>query len=66
MRLLRYRLDVYVAKLDRTSFALQADRPETGIGVRPLVLKQAVDIERYRLAVADDVVRIPLARRFFI
>ena len=63
---LRNRLQIDIAKLDRAAFALQANRAVRRIAVGAFVLKQAIDIERNRFAITDNIIRVPLAGWFLI
>ncbi len=63
---LRDRLQIDIAKFYRAAFALQANRTMRRIAVGAFVLKQTIYIKRNRFAVADNIIRVPLARRLFI
>jgi len=58
-----YGFDVYVAELDLTALALQANPAGSVRGLRPLVLQHVVYIQGDNVPFADDIISIPLARR---
>ena len=63
---LRNRLQIDISKFDRAALALQANRAVRRIAVVAFVLKQAIDVQRDRFALTDNIIRVPLAGRFFI